>query len=197
MKKPLPRIYLIGFAVLVLLGLFWVSSAYWENFFGKQTSSNRTEMVREFTQQWQPKPVQKSEVSLSINPKTNSFKLQTDFDVEVVMDSRGKEIWGTDLAISFDPTQVRIDKVQAGNYIPKPLVLENRVDKEKGVINFSVGTLQAAKGKGVVATLQVRPIREGETTISFLPQTQVAMKGKENSAVIEFHNFKFNLPKEK
>jgi hypothetical protein len=133
------------------------------------------------------------EVSLSLASSTEVFEKGKEFTLSVVLDSQQKQVWGADLKLSFDPNYLLVKEASAGGYFAKPLVLENLIGQKKGEIAFSIGSLTPGKGKGAIAFLVAEPLKEGKTTLGFMPQTQVALKGKEDPAKISGGDFSLTI----
>jgi len=178
MKKSLPRIYLKIFAVAVVLALLLGSFAYWTNLY-RPSFLQLSRIIQ--TGKSQPEP----EIGLSFEIQPAATGSQT---VEVIIDGRDQEIWGADLRIGFDTQLAKIKEVEVGNYFEEPLVLDNQVRGEEGEVWFSVGSLSAGQGSGVIATLVVEPLEDKEPVVWFLPATQVAIRGKRVPAVIDYGN---------
>lgn len=189
MAKKLPVIYLKGFLVLVTVGLILGSYAFWLDFFG---ISSRLSAWLPSGSQIGIKP-QEPEVNLSFNSKTDSFIVNEESEIEVIINPGEKEVWGADLKISFDPDNLIIKGISPSDYFDDPLVLENSVFQEEKEAWFSIGSLTAGQGRGVLANLRVIPLQEGEATLSFLAETQVALKGKEEPAALDYHDFVFSV----
>ena len=182
---------LVILALLIGVSLVAASFIFWNDYFRKSMRRKRADLKKIFTQ----KKVTPPEVNLSFRPKNEFFQVEKDFEIEVVLDSQDKEVWGVELKLVFDPQFLMIKKVSTGKYFQEPLQLENLIDQEKREIWFSVGSLTPAQGKGVVAVLTVRPLQEGETALSFLPKTQVALKEKREPARIAYQDFSFSILK--
>lgn len=190
--ENLPNVYLVGFSIFVIVSLVATSFLFWDNYF-KKTLLYKTEGIASFIKS-RPRQ-EKPEVILSLNPKADVFQVDKDFQVELIIDTLDKEVWGADLKIAFDPGALIIKKVDPGDFFNRPLVLENQVDKQKNQVSFSIGSLEAAKGEGVLAILEVRPIRTGKTSLVLAAGTQVALKDKNEPALVEYQNFDFSVAK--
>ena len=180
--RNLPNLYLAGFSLLVMVSLILASFLFWDANF-KKTLQKKTEGLSSIISQ---RPEQaEPEVILSFNPRADVFQVGEDFEVELLIDGLGREIWGADLRLAFDPEVLVIKKVSAGDFFTNPLVLENQINKDQNQVWFSVGSLKAAIGKGTLAVLEVRPLKVAETGLSFSAGTQVALKGKDVPAIVD------------
>jgi len=195
MKKTLPNIYLVGFSVLVMISLVVASFAFWEGCFQKSLYQKSVNLKSIITQRTQRKRLEELEINLSFNPKTDLFLVGKNSEIEVIIDSQGKEIWGADLKIIFNPVYLEVRKVSPGDYFQEPLELENLIRKEEGEIWFSAGSLSATRGKRTIVILEVKPLQKGEATFSFSLETQVALKGKEEPAIIKSGDLRFLVNK--
>jgi len=192
MKKNLPNFYLAGFAVLVMVVLVAASYIFWHDYFRISFLQKKTILRNIIPPVGKLKESKIPEVSLTLSSTDKNFKVKQAAKVEVQIDSQGKEVWGADLKIVFDPF-LAVKKVSAGDFFTDPLVLENLINDDKREVWFSIGSLKPASGKGVLAVLDIEPKSEGKLSLTFSPKTQVSIRGQEKPAVVDYRHFSFQV----
>jgi len=102
---------------------------------------------------------------LSFSPAQKVIKVGEEFDVELLLDTKGIKTSGTDVIVSYDPTVVEILDVRPGLlYQKNPL---NEVAVARGKIGFSAVTEppKTFSGKGTLAYLKFKALRTGTATL--------------------------------
>jgi len=92
---------------------------------------------------------------LSINPTSVSKRVGELFPLEIRLETN-ETIVGLDLNISFDPNLIDITKVTPGSYFVNPQILTNSVDKNKGLIAYSVFSYPGKPGADSLVNLEVK-----------------------------------------
>jgi len=194
MREEPTVFYFSLFLTLVVTVLFLSSIIYWYQFYGLHPNSNQTVP---------PKAVQKSieieaiesqtKLDLGFRAQTEPVLINQEKAVEIYLKAGGKEIWGADLVLEFNPKQLAIKQVAVGDYFQEPIVFENSVSQEEGKLKFSTGSLTATRGEGILTILQVKPVIAGQTTLSFSPETEVVVKDQEKPWPVIFSNLSFTV----
>ena len=102
---------------------------------------------------------------LSFSPAQKVIKVGEEFDVELLLDTKGVQTSGTDVIVSYDPAVVEVLDVRPGLLYQKyPL---NEVDFASGKIGFSAVTEppKTFSGKGVLAYLKLKALKAGAATL--------------------------------
>jgi general secretion pathway protein D len=97
-------------------------------------------------------------LSLNLNPKV---------DQEVILNLRaenGAQLANAFLFFEFDPSAIQVKDVLQGAFMT-PGAFAKSFDNSRGVININATHVPADASSGVVATIVLRPIKPGQTTI--------------------------------
>jgi hypothetical protein len=103
--------------------------------------------------------------------------------VDVTLDTQTNKDEGVQFEIAYDPTVLTNVTVAPGTLFQNPLVLLNQVDTKNGKINYALGiqpTGTGISGSGTVAVISyilLPTATATETTLKFLPKTQVVQQG--------------------
>lgn len=178
MKKNLPETYLLICSVVLVIAFLLGSFVYWQNWF--QLRQRVPKLVPSFFPGERLSKAKEKDVYLSFKPSLAELNVGEEAQIQVMIDSLGKEVWGADLKILFNPQNLKVKQVSPGDYFNEPIVLEKIINQEKGTLSFSIGSLITGKGKGVMAVLKVEPQAEGRTSFNFSSDTQVALRGRED-----------------
>lgn len=139
-----------------------------------------------------PPPSEKQEI---VTPAETDLRLETisvpsspTQIVNVVADTGTNKVTGIQLELSFDPKLITGVTVAAGNFIPEPVELLNKINSTDGRITYVIGVPiggSGVQGRGTIATISYTEAgAEGELVeIKFLPKTLVAIEGFSASAL--------------
>ncbi|MCL5091081.1 MAG: cohesin domain-containing protein [Patescibacteria group bacterium] len=75
-----------------------------------------------------------------------------------------EEVVGGDLDFTFDPKIVQIQEVVPGDFWETPQIITNFIDKEKGLVNFSLYSQTSKSGEGSLARIKIRIIKNNFTS---------------------------------
>ena len=103
---------------------------------------------------------------LAFSPAQKMVKVGEEFEVELILDTKGVGTSGTDVIIDYDPALIEVRNVRPGLLYQKyPL---NEVDAAGGKIGFSgVATPpKAFSGKGTLAYLKLKALEAGTATLT-------------------------------
>lgn len=107
--------------------------------------------------------------SLSLYPSNQelTFSKGKTYQVEIKIDSQGKEIDGTDVIINFDPKKAEVTRkeVKTANIFENYIL--NNVDNKKGQINLSALTFNAKAVSGTLGSFEFRPNSIGVVNFTF------------------------------
>ncbi len=90
------------------------------------------------------------------------------------------------LELSYDSEALVNVDIKPGDFFTNPIVLLKNIDTETGRISYALAAPLGGDGKtgsGTVATLVFTPLGKNETTVKFLPKTQVAADGIQTSVL--------------
>ena len=102
---------------------------------------------------------------LSFSPTQKVIKVGEEFDVGLLLDTKGVETSGTDVIINYDPAVVEVLDVRPGILYQKyPL---NEIDALGGKIGFSAVAEppKTFSGKGALAYLKLKALKAGTATL--------------------------------
>jgi hypothetical protein len=145
--------------------------------------------------------LKKTGTKLSLATASERVKVGQTFTVDIRLDSQDTDIDGVDLySLKFDPeylTVVDADRSTTGTQIISagllPITVVNRVDQNKGLIQFAQVTEGGTtfKGKGKLATVTFKTLKNGATDLNFdfIPgnttDTNVAAHGQDQLTTVE------------
>lgn len=151
----------------------------------------------------QPTAPAKAEVGarLSFSPAQKVVNVGEEFEVELILDTKGIETSGADVIIGYDPTVIEILGVRPGLLYQKYPV--NEVDAVNGKIGFSAVALppKAFSGRGTLAYLKLKALEagaanlkiefeKGETTDSNVVQAQSGGKDILDKVINAYYSIK-------
>ena len=103
---------------------------------------------------------------LGFSPAQKIVRVGEEFEVKLILDTKGVATSGTDVIISYDPKVVEIPQVRPGLLYQKYPV--NEVDTAGGKIGFSAIATppKPFSGKGTLAYLKLKVLKAGTVTLS-------------------------------
>lgn len=90
------------------------------------------------------------------------------------------------LELSYDPKALVNVSIESGDFFENPVILLDTIDEKTGRISYAIALSPADSGKtatGTVAVLKFKPLGNASTSIKFLPKTQVAAEGVQQSVL--------------
>jgi hypothetical protein len=135
--------------------------------------------------------------TLAISNATLVASPSSMYKVDVKIQSNDNKITAVQLEMSFDPNVLSNVDIQPGQFIQTPVILLKKVDQTQGRISFAEGVPLGQKGlmgTGTVATITFTPISQTQTSINFLPKTQVTAQGLVQSVLRSSSGGMFTFP---
>lgn len=126
--------------------------------------------------------------SLSFSEEPRVSSISGTYEVDLNVDTDDNNISGVSLELAYDPKSLGKVDIKPGNFLPNPAVIEKEIDTVNGRITYILGPRlgsEGVKGKGTVAVISFSKLNNSETTIDFLPQTQVSAQGFDQSVLRE------------
>ncbi|MFC1790237.1 cohesin domain-containing protein [Patescibacteria group bacterium] len=185
MNKKLPNIYLIGFTVLSVTSIVLASVVFWDDYFQEALSQRKSNLKQLFSGSLPSRQESGQRVDLELSLSSGQINVGETVLIPVYINSFEKEVWGVDVRIDYDPEALEVISLQKGTYFQDALVFQEEIIAEKGMISYSLGSLEAGRGKGKLVIIKGKLLREGKTTLGFLEKTQVALKGEQKEADLE------------
>ncbi|KXK08825.1 MAG: Cohesin domain protein [Microgenomates bacterium OLB22] len=107
--------------------------------------------------------------SLGLDPETISTTAGQEISVGVIVDAGTDQILGTDVKLQYDASILQIVNISDGTYLP----IGKKLTNEPGMI-YIAGIVESAgqtkTGKGTLATVKFKALKNGSVTLSFLCQ---------------------------
>lgn len=152
-----------------------------------------------------PIPQQNSHINtLSPTPDLSfavlSFTKNDAHSINVIIDTKNKDIDAVQLEIGFDPRVLSNVQFSPQDMLRDTLLLKETDDLQQGRIFYAAAVHPnklMIRGKGILGTLtfSVIPGVEGITTVSFLPRTKLTSQGIEQSILHSATEITFPTPK--
>lgn len=133
--------------------------------------------------------------SLSFSETPRASTTPGTYEMDINIDSRENLVAGAQLELVFDPEFLSSVIIKPGDYLTNPTVLINKVNTKDGRVTYAIAIppqATAVKGKGTLAVISFTKIKTGETSIKFLPNTQIASPGINYSVLKETSSGVFN-----
>ncbi|MFC1646688.1 hypothetical protein ACFL1A_00235, partial [Patescibacteria group bacterium] len=104
----------------------------------------------------------------------------------VITNTGTNQVSATKLSLEYDVNSIRSVEVSPGPFLPNATILEKKLDKNNGLINYSLGTLKPTSGEGVLVYVMGDIISGSNALrVDFLPETQVAAIGQKDTVLIK------------
>lgn len=114
-------------------------------------------------------------LAFSKEPKTSS--VSGTYEIDITINSDDNQISNVQLELVFDPKILTKVDIKPGGFLNDPVILSKKIDSVNGRITYAIANKtgeKAVKGEGVIAVVSFSKTSPEETTISFLPHTQVS-----------------------
>ena len=126
--------------------------------------------------------VQKAAPNTTLNliPSTNNLKVGDSFSVFVNIDTGSNTFIGAELYLDIEPVSLlEITDITSGDFLPvtgeEVKSIDNSVGKIEDLVYLIPGSeITPLKGKGTLAVIWAKVLKEGSVTISFNPKSQTA-----------------------
>jgi len=110
---------------------------------------------------------------VEIVPANVTVQPQDQFDIEVVVNPYGNDVYGVQYTIKYDPSVLRAESQVSGDFLSKDgnktMVVVNEIDHATGTIEYAetrLNTSSGMTGRGTVAKIQFTAIGEPGATTS-------------------------------
>jgi len=105
--------------------------------------------------------------SLSVTPATGNFTINQEFDVNIMLDTEGEEVTGTDVTLNYDATKLKVVTLTPGTIFGSYPIKS----ASAGVITFTgiitTGSQTGYTGSGTFGTVKFKVLQTGTTTLDF------------------------------
>ncbi len=164
--------------VLAAIGLFVIfGNSVWQKL-AEMSGSSRTSALSVSSPN--------RDTVLTIAPQSTGASVGSTVTIPITIGTGKNTVTGVELALRYDASKIRINSIAAGDFFQNPAILQNSIDNKKGLVNYSLGSLTAKQGSGVLLRLSVTPIAAAtKTPISFTGDSKVAAIGEGSQNVLK------------
>ncbi|MBI4097490.1 MAG: hypothetical protein HY426_00445 [Candidatus Levybacteria bacterium] len=162
-KTGLNKTWLLVAGLVILTVVLLVVSLTSKNFPGLPGSSENEKVNSAHTS-----------LAFSEEPRTSSVSGM--YEVDLNIDTDDNNVQAAQLVLVYDPKVLTKVDIVSGDFLKDPTVISKKIDSTNGRITFAIANKageKAVKGTGVIARVSFSKLSQEETTISFLPHTQV------------------------
>ena len=124
--------------------------------------------------------------SLSISEEPRASTVSGTYETDVNINSDDNKISGVQLELVFDPKILTKVDIRPGDFLKNPVIIIKKIDLANGRISYALANKPGEKGvrgMGSVAVISFSKASAQETNISFLPHTEVASPGNDQSVL--------------
>lgn len=124
--------------------------------------------------------------SLAISEDIRSSSVSGKYEADVTIDTDKDKVNGVQIELSYNPKTLTNVDIKPGSFFTDPTVLIKTIDTKNGVIRYALAIKpneEMLKGMGTVATISFSKVGISETTLNFLPQSQVSTRGLNQSVL--------------
>lgn len=132
-------------------------------------------------------------VDISLLPKTSTGSPNMPFMVKIFADSHQSLTTFLDLYVGFDKNKLSVESASPSAFFPNQVIFASTIDRDKGLIHLSFGSLSPATGSGTIAVLSghIGPLATGSAQISILPESRAGGVGTNKSVLGHIQNAEF------
>ena len=146
----------------------------------------------------QVKPGQKQvKVLKTILSVTKPVASNSAYLANVTLTTERKKTTVVQIELTYDPKALTNVDINAGAFFPSPTILEKKIDAVNGRVSYILGIglgQYPVNGNGTVAILSFTPlVKNGITTITFLPKSEVVVAGVIPSVLTNAQGVKFSF----
>lgn len=158
----------VVYGILIILILVALGIRWWQ---GKSNISNNKSVQNKITPLITPKSVSKSVIyvgKFSLESKSLSYKVGTEFDVNVIFDSPKKVLDGADIVLKFNPNILNALGITEGTYFK--LIPRKDIDNKVGSIKVTALDAAIEKppiGKVSFGIIHFQAKKAGTSIINF------------------------------
>src|SRR3989344_2150429 len=120
---------------------------------------------------------QAGSVNLKLEPATVTVAVNTETTINMTINTTTAKVSAAAVELAYNPAKLQVTSVTAGDFLTIVLVQSTIAN---GKINFTLAAPPDSGGKqgsGTLATIKVKPLTTGSSTLTFTGNTQVAVIG--------------------
>jgi len=124
--------------------------------------------------------------SLYLSPNSGTFHVGSTFNVSIFVNTGGNDVNAVKVDLKFDPRKLQIASPTAGRSFISVWISQPSYSNTKGTASFQGGAPSPGinTSSGLVSTITFRAITPGETSISFLPSSQVLLNDGKGTNIL-------------
>jgi hypothetical protein len=107
----------------------------------------------------------------------------TSLEIPIAIDTGGNTVSIVELHLGFDATLLTGVSIQPGSFFSNPMIIENKVDQNKGTIVMTLSSLTPRQGTGPLATISATAVQKTSVTFHIDPKTKVAAIGEKGNVL--------------
>lgn len=112
-------------------------------------------------------------VTLLLEPSQLEQDLNSDFEIDLNLNTKEKTIGGSKIVLKYDPEYLNLKNSENGYIFTDPKFI-----RENDRVIFE--TNESLMGKGKITTLTFTPLKQGETSLEILSDSYVLNEKKDN-----------------
>ncbi len=130
-----------------------------------------------------------AQTELVISPNPIILTTNKNGSASVEIDTKTNRVTALQLEVQYDPKALTDVKIVPSEFLTKPIVLINKIDKQSGRITYAIGISPGqtpVSGKGTVATISFTKLpttEEKATSLSLLRESLVTSSGIDGSVL--------------
>ncbi len=115
---------------------------------------------------------------ISLSTLTTSLAVNQEFEVNIIVDTSDNSIAQIRPVIKIDPTKLTFISASPGPFLPGAAEGEKSFNETTGILTYYLYSTTSRSGTGTVASLKLKAVAPGTTTISFDTQTAAGAIGE-------------------
>lgn len=109
-------------------------------------------------------PIQASGPTLQLTSTSNTVNKNSEFIVDVYLDTKGESVTGADLRIRYDQTKLQAISIESKNYLPVVLI-PGQITSGLAKIVLGSEVTTPKNGTGILAAVKFKALDQGENTV--------------------------------
>lgn len=132
--------------------------------------------------------------TISLSPASGTYRVNQTFNVNVLADSGGLQLDGTDIVVHYNPAVLKVTSLTAGAIFPSTPALANNSTTGEISISSLANKGQPVIVSGTLATIQFQVIGSGQTpvTLDFVSTSKARTGMAQDSTVAQVLNTAFS-----
>ncbi len=138
-------------------------------------------------------PKSSSAANFSLSSLKKEVDLNSFFQVEVNLNTKGEKINAMEAKLNFDPEKIQVISLDTANSIFS-LFIQKDFDNEKGVITVIAGLPSPGfSGSGQAFTINLKAVKKGESEIDISSASKILNNDKNNNIFEKSSSLNFSI----